>query len=45
MTQNIENVDLVSPCKLGPLELPNRVVMTRNRAGPGEAPGALAVTY
>ena len=48
MTQNIENVDLFSPCKLGPLELPNRVVMapmTRNRAGPGEVPGALAVTY
>ena len=48
MTQNIENVDLFSPYKLGPLELPNRVVMapmTRNRAGPGEAPGALAVTY
>src|ERR1700723_2105595 len=48
MTQNTETIDLSSPCKLGPLELPNRIVMapmTRNRAGPGEAPGALAVTY
>jgi 2,4-dienoyl-CoA reductase (NADPH2) len=48
MTQNTENVDLFSPYKLGRLELPKRIVMapmTRNRAGPGEAPGALAVTY
>ena len=40
--------DLFSPFKLGPLELPNRVVMapmTRNRAGPGNVPHALNATY
>ena len=39
---------LLSPLQLGPLALPNRVVMapmTRNRAGPGNVPGALNATY
>src|SRR5262245_51152871 len=39
---------LVSPIRLGPYELRNRVVMapmTRNRAGPGETPTALMATY
>ena len=52
MTQNNEqttqNVDVFSPYELGPLQLPNRLVMapmTRNRAGPGEVPGSIAVTY
>ncbi len=39
---------LFSPFRLGPLALPNRIVMapmTRNRAGPGEAPTALMATY
>jgi len=42
------NMDILSPFKLGPLTLPNRVVMapmTRNRAGPGNAPGPLNATY
>jgi N-ethylmaleimide reductase len=42
------SVDLFSPFQLGPLHLPNRVVMapmTRNRAGPGNAPTALNATY
>jgi N-ethylmaleimide reductase len=42
------SVDLFSPFRLGPLELPNRVVMapmTRNRAGPGNVPTALNATY
>jgi N-ethylmaleimide reductase len=40
--------DLFTPCTLGPLHLPNRVVMapmTRNRAGPGNVPTALNATY
>jgi N-ethylmaleimide reductase len=40
--------DLLSPFQLGPLALPNRVVMapmTRNRAGPGNVPHALNATY
>ncbi len=40
--------DLFSPFRLGPLALPNRIVMapmTRNRAGPGNAPTALSATY
>jgi N-ethylmaleimide reductase len=48
MTQNTQAIDAFSPYKLGPLSLPNRLVMapmTRNRAGPGEVPGPLAVTY
>ncbi len=42
------NIDLLSPFELGPLHLPNRVVMapmTRNRAGPGNVPHALNATY
>ena len=41
-------LDLFSSFRLGPLALPNRVVMapmTRNRAGPGNAPTALNATY
>src|SRR5271167_3903506 len=40
--------DLFAPFKLGPLTLPNRIVMapmTRNRAGPGNVPGPLNATY
>ncbi len=40
--------DLFTPFQLGALALPNRVVMapmTRNRAGPGNVPGALAAEY
>src|SRR5215469_2247788 len=42
------NLDIFSPFQLGSLQLPNRVVMapmTRNRAGHGNAPGALNATY
>ena len=42
------DMDILSPFKLGPLTLPNRVVMapmTRNRAGTGNAPGPLNATY
>ena len=41
-------LDIFSPFKLGPLQLPNRVVMapmTRNRAGRGNVPGPLNATY
>src|SRR5579863_10212051 len=41
-------VDLFSPYQLGPLALPNRIVMapmTRNRAGAGNAPTALNAAY
>jgi N-ethylmaleimide reductase len=40
--------DLFTPLKLGPLELPNRVLMaplTRCRAEPSHVPGALMATY
>ncbi len=40
--------DLFTPFQLGALALPNRIVMapmTRNRAGPGNVPGALAAQY
>jgi N-ethylmaleimide reductase len=40
--------DLFTPLELGPLLLPNRIVMapmTRNRAGAGNVPTALAVEY
>src|SRR6202041_804088 len=40
--------DILSPFRLGPLQLPNRIVMapmTRNRAGPGNAPTALNATH
>jgi N-ethylmaleimide reductase len=42
------DIDLFSPFRLGPLALPNRIVMapmTRNRAGPGDAPTELNATY
>ncbi len=41
-------LDILSPFKLGPLQLPNRAVMapmTRNRAGHGNVPGPLNATY
>lgn len=41
-------VDLFTPMKIGDLEIPNRVVMaplTRNRAGPGNAPTELNAEY
>src|ERR1700680_4047710 len=44
----MSDIDIFSAFQLGPLELPNRVVMapmTRNRAGPGNAPTALNATY
>ena len=40
--------DLISPLRLGAIELPNRVVMsslTRNRAGAGNVPADLTVEY
>lgn len=39
---------LFAPLRLGPFELPHRIVMaplTRNRSGPGNVPQALNVTY
>lgn len=39
---------LVSPVRIGPYEFPNRMVMapmTRNRAGPGNAPTEMNATY
>src|SRR5271154_1913666 len=44
----MSDVSILSPFQLGPLTLPNRVVMapmTRNRAGPGNVPTALNATY
>jgi N-ethylmaleimide reductase len=44
----MNSVDIFSPFRLGPLQLPNRVVMapmTRNRAGRGNVPGPLNATY
>src|ERR1700758_1086484 len=44
----MSSLDIFSPFELGPLQLPNRVVMapmTRNRAGPGNAPTPLNATY
>ncbi len=44
----MKSLDLFSPFTLGALQLPNRIVMapmTRNRAGHGNAPGALNATY
>jgi N-ethylmaleimide reductase len=43
-----DGIDVFSPFALGPLPLPNRLVMapmTRNRAGPGNVPGPLSTTY
>jgi N-ethylmaleimide reductase len=44
----MNEIDIFSPFQLGALALPNRIVMapmTRNRAGPGNAPTALNATY
>jgi N-ethylmaleimide reductase len=44
----MSNIDILSPLTLGPLTLPNRVVMapmTRNRAGPANVPVELNATY
>jgi N-ethylmaleimide reductase len=44
----MSDIDILSPFRLGPLQLPNRIVMapmTRNRAGPGNAPTALNAIY
>jgi N-ethylmaleimide reductase len=43
-----ETIDIFTPFRLGGIDLPNRIVMapmTRNRAGPGNAPTALNATY
>jgi N-ethylmaleimide reductase len=43
-----KSIDVFSGLNLGAMNLPNRIVMapmTRNRAGPGEVPSLLAVTY
>ncbi|MBV1697150.1 MAG: alkene reductase [Hyphomicrobiales bacterium] len=48
MTKNEQAIDVFSSFKLGPLHLPNRLVMapmTRNRAGPGDVPGRVSATY
>jgi N-ethylmaleimide reductase len=49
LTSETKNMtDLFSPFRLGPLQLPNRIVMapmTRNRAGPGNVQGPLNATY
>ncbi len=40
--------DLFTPIRLGPYELPNRIVMaplTRNRAGPGNVPQVMTAEY
>src|SRR5690348_15245889 len=42
------NINLLSPVKLGPYELKNRIVMaplTRNRAGEGNVPQEMNATY
>ena len=44
----MSSLDIFSPFELGPLQLPNRVVMapmTRNRAGRDNVPGFLNATY
>jgi N-ethylmaleimide reductase len=44
----MSDIDIFSPFRLVPLQLPNRIVMapmTRNRAGPGNAPTLLNATY
>jgi N-ethylmaleimide reductase len=43
-----ETIDIFTPFRLGGIDLPNRIVMapmTRNRAGPGNAPTTLNATY
>src|SRR5258707_14430047 len=45
---SMARIDLLTPVKIGSLQLPNRVVMapmTRNRAGEGNAPTPLNVEY
>lgn len=45
---NLSAVDLFTPFQLGPLRLPNRIVMapmTRNRAAAGDVPGDLIREY
>ena len=45
---NTSKTNLFSPITIGDLELPNRIVMaplTRNRAGEGNVPQAMGVTY
>ena len=45
---NTENQNLFNPITIGKLQLPNRVIMaplTRNRAGEGNVPQAIGVTY
>lgn len=47
-TNLTDRVDLFTPVRLGPYFLSNRLVMaplTRNRAGPGNVPQAINVTY
>lgn len=47
-TKVSRDIDLFTPIRLGPYRLPNRLVMaplTRNRAGPGNVPQDLNVTY
>jgi N-ethylmaleimide reductase len=44
----MSTIDLFSPLRLGPLSLPNRVVMapmTRNRAAAGNVPAPLSIDY
>lgn len=44
----MNDLDIFSPFALGPLQLPNRIVMapmTRNRAGRGNVPGPINATY
>src|SRR3984957_3132515 len=44
----MSTIDIFSPFRLGPLQLPNRIAMapmTRNRAGPGNAPTELNAAY
>src|SRR5215469_3324093 len=46
--ETMSSADIFSPFTLGPIALPNRIVMapmTRNRAGAGNAPTALNATY
>ena len=43
-----QNINLLTPVKLGAYELQNRIVMaplTRNRAGEGNVPGEMNATY
>lgn len=47
-SNDITNSDLFQPIKLGPLTLPNRIVMaplTRSRAGKGDIQGPMNAQY